>query len=652
MIFKRKGQNRPERRGLLARLARDEGGASMAIMTAALFPAIGAIGSAVDMGRLYMVRSQMQACGDAAALAGARAFNVDDGSPEDRDNQVEAYFYGNFPEDYMSVTGLTLDPPNTPERFRIVDDINVTTVSAQALVPMAFMQLFGVEPKLVTAVAQAEAQPRPLEVMVVLDNTGSMRANLPANSDGVVMTRMVALKESARSFVNILYQGGQERDEVALGFIAYDTTVNVGSILRSENIPVAPVPGFNANFTYTNPATGLPATYTAPLWSATNPLGWKGCVMADATVPNLGTDLSVQETGAWDITRTLPGEGGHPAVRPYFVPPMYVPDRKTAPTNAQMGDPSDAYYSPVLFKFVEPNNNLFRFDGADFNSAFGNALANSPAYRQTLYNWYIGLNQGAANNSNDVVVRNDATGSYISKQDVDGGAEYRIRYDRIPNKGAWSNPASSIVNPAGGSRDNINLDQTAWPSPNWQCPEPAVPVEYGRTRDFYNNHINNENGAIYPGNGTLHHAGLLWGYRLLVRDDVFQRNNPTNEEPRRALVFMTDGQTSVATGANGFSYPDRTYTWHGRFSDAAISTDAGDLAAQSERRFAKTCAALRREQNAPEVYIIALATTSAATLNMFQTCAPGRVYRTSDPDQLRQAFDDIASELVDLHLVE
>lgn len=636
--------------GLLRKLLRESRGATMAIVAIAMLPAIAAVGSAVDMGRIYMVRSQLQAGADAAALAGARAFNVDDGSDNDRDIQVDAYFSSNFPEGYMGTTDLTLEPEGAAERYQIVDDINLTTITAQATVPMAFMQIWGAQPVVVQAVARAEAQPRPLEVMVVLDNTGSMRFNLPADSHGVVKTRMVALKESARSFVNILYQGGQSRPEIALGFVNYDVTANVGTTLLAEaGVSVRSIEGFNAPYTYTDPISGASTTVTP----GTN-LSWRGCVMNDQTVRDLSADITVQDAGAWDITRTLPGEGLHPAVAPYYVPPMWVPNRSksstdtTRPTGA-----TDNYYDP---NGSEQNNNLFRLNGNSWSGANGKALANSPAYKNAFFQYYKWYSNGTSSAADDVIVRANGTdydptnAAHENQTTRLPIVDYTVNYNNIPEQGHWTDPTSGAINSSGGITDNINANRTPWPSPNWQCPAPAVKVAYGRTRTFYNDFIANSVAAIYPGNGTIHHAGLLWGYRLLVRDDKWSRTNPTTEEPRRALVFMTDGETALADDQNG--YKDRTFTWYGRYSENSIAADAGNFTTQSERRFAKICEAMRREANPPDVYIIALATTSAATLNIFNQCAgAGRVYRTSDPDELKAAFDDIASELVDLHLV-
>ena len=166
----------------------------------------------------------------------------------------------------------------------------------------------------------------------------------------------------------------------------------------------------------------------------------------------------------------------------------------------------------------------------------------------------------------------------------------------------------------------------------------------------YLSHIANQHGAIYPANGTIHHAGLLWGYRLLVRDDVFTRANPTTERPRRALVFMTDGVNEIGESQNG--YLDRTFTWYGRWSDSRIAANQSNSETQMLRRFEKTCANIQREANPPEIYIIALVANSSAIDTAFNNCAPGRVYRTSSTDELRRAFQDVAAELVDLHLIQ
>lgn len=610
------------------RLVADRKGSTLAMMAAGLIPVIAALGAGIDAGRLYLVKSQLQAGVDAAALAGARAFAVVDNSPAARNNQAQSYFYGNFASTYMGISSLELTP-----NFTTASGINITTVTARATLPMTFMRIFGFGPRTISAVAKAELQPRPLEVMVVLDDTGSMKANLSGGR-----TRMVALKEASTDFVNILHQGASSRRDLAMGFIGYDVTVNVGGLLPSTAINR--VEGFNSF------AAAAQYGFVVPGHASGNYLAWKGCVMADSTVKDVNNNRLTSEAGAWDLVRSLPGEGSHPRIDPYFVPPMYVPNAKA---NNGANSPTSSYYD--VFK-TEPGNNLYRIDRSSFGDAGADYLASTEIYRQYFYDYYIGLNNGDGNKGDDVIRRRN--GSYYEPSAANRAAnDWYVDWKRIPyyyNSSYWKDPTSAIVNPLGGSVDSGTKNTTPMPSPNWQCPEEAMPVIYGRSKSDYLNHIANQHGAIYPANGTIHHAGLLWGYRLLVRDDVFTRTNPTNEKPRRALVFMTDGVNEIGESQN--DYLDRTFTWYGRWSDQRISSNQANTETQMLRRFEKTCANIQRESNPPEIYIIALVANSNAIDTAFNNCAPGRVYRTSSTDELRRAFQDVAAELVDLHLIQ
>ena len=629
--------------GALRRLRGNRRGSAIAMMAAGLIPAIAALGSAIDAGRIYIVKSQLQTGVDAAALAGARAFSVSGTASNSRESQVAAYFSGNFPDTYMGVTNLKVAPA-----FTVIKDINTTTVVATATLPMSFMRLFGFMQQPVRATARAAINPHPLEVMMVLDNTGSLKANLPRDSNGVVKTRITALKDAAKSFNEILFQGSDTRKDLAMGYVMYDITVNVGKLLTDwRSSSVRQMFGFNDVVANTYGGT----------WPS-NKLGWKGCVFGDDTVKDLTATLTYRDLNAWDIDRTLPGEGAHPPVKPYFIPPMYVPQMPgNAVATGAKANPSSAYYSVAN---VEPNNNLYKLHPSYYDQMlnldfYGNQFANNP-YREAFYDAYIDLNDNAAKADNDVIVRADNGGFYDPSSNpwnftTRTGTQFRVRYDRIPQFNNWKDATEYTVNPLGGSVDDGARNKTEFPSPNWQCPEAATKVDYGRSRSFYDDVIDRQNAAIYPANGTLHHAGLLWGYRLLVRDDVFKRTPPRGqEEPKRALVFMTDGETALGTSQNG--YDDRTWTFYGNYADSPISSSRGGLIGQSERRFAKTCAALQAEDNAPKVYIVALTTTDRNTLAMFEQCAPGHVYQTSDTATLKAAFDDIASELVDLHLVQ
>lgn len=84
----------PSLRHRLTPILLDRRGSTIGIMATGLVASIGSLDSVIDAGRLYIVKSQLQAGVDAAALSGARAFGVNDNSPNSRSKQVKSYCDG------------------------------------------------------------------------------------------------------------------------------------------------------------------------------------------------------------------------------------------------------------------------------------------------------------------------------------------------------------------------------------------------------------------------------------------------------------------------------------------------------------------------------------------------------------------------------
>ncbi|UVI38323.1 pilus assembly protein TadG-related protein [Qipengyuania spongiae] len=591
------------------------------MMAIGLLTSLAATGSAIDIGRIYMVKLQLQAGVDAAALAGARSFSNTSSSDAGRDKQVDSYFAENFPDGYLGTTSVRPD-----RSFRVVDQTNVTTVSARASVPMAFMQIFGFSNTNLNATATAELQPRPLEVMVVLDDTGSMQTKDVGGG-----SRMDALKAAMHTFVDTLHAGRTSREDLALGFVTYNVTTNVGDILTEHGVAIEPMDGFTNIGTYTNGINGRG-----------NPLGWMGCVEDDATVQNLSSSPSTFEAGAWDIVSSLPGEettrGRHPAVRPYHYKPLSLLNN-SGDTYSSSADSVSKYvpkHTQSNTSDGRRNNHYLLSPGGDMSK--GQELANKAAYRQHFYDFYIGLNNGSATASDDVIV--SSGDGYF---DPASGGAWKVKYDRIPyigNSSYWAQPNPAYGYPLNSPRRINHTLKMA--TPNWQCPEPAMKISYGRQKSEYLNYVDYDNYAVMPASGTLHHIGLLWGYRLLARDDVFRRTNPyPDQKPIKALVFMTDGETSLSSEPTW-------YGAYGRLADRRLtdSTSTGNFQTQIMRRFAKVCEAAKRDDI--DVYIVSL----KANVGEFSTCAGDRYYRTSDAATINDAFGQIAVDLVDLHLTD
>jgi hypothetical protein len=657
----------------LERLRRDQRGATLPIMVVGLIAMIASVGSAIDIARVYITTSQMQAGADAAALAGANAFdNDDEEDPNGRYKQVIAYFKDNFPDGYMGVQRAPdVTPIDTTQallepEFTLANGISRTVVTASADLPMTFMHLFGMGPQRISVEAHAEFQPRPLEVMLVLDNTGSLQKPIGST------TKIEALKTAVRGFINVLYQGGQEaQPNLALGVINYTNQVNVGSLLRSASIGIEEIPGF----------TDVP-------WTASGGMAWKGCVANDETVNTaLNTGSLTVEAGAFDLTNTLPGEtppgGTKPManIRPMLMPPLWRPKSNTkttyqAPTlNALTG-----YYAPNN----SDTNNLY---GGAWTGAVnaGNAaaaaaankpgvqtLANNPAFKRFFYRYYIGMNNGAANNADDVITEvgggyydPESTGSFDPLTNT--GRSFDIRVDKIPNL-PFFKPTTAYV---------TTSNTTAMPSPNWQCPQPGLPITYNVVRKTYDDFINNQVWAILPANGTMHHTGFIWGWRILSRYDKFIRNKPAGSgHPVRALVFMTDGKSELGnwdttrseTNKDGVtthyvSSNDKNFTGYGSVNDRTITKkvdDNGAIRSAADDRFEKACAianshVFEDSKKTVQTYVVAInvgADIDPNSKKMLRGCGKDGYYLSETPDDLNAAFAQIARTLVDVHLTK
>jgi Flp pilus assembly protein TadG len=602
----------------------NKSGNVLAMMAAGMLPTIAAIGSAVDLARIYMVTIQMQSGVDAAALAGAKAFGNQSSTGQGRLQQVQTYFAENYLMDQVSGVRPTVIP-----RFETRDGRNVTTVTSTIDLPMVFMQIFGTTTRRIEVRAVAELRPKPIEVMVVLDNTGSMLA-----TDVGGGSRMDALKQAMRTFTDTLHQGASSRPELAMGFVTYNVTTNVGAILADAGVRIQNIDG------YTNVSN-----YTGGVNGRANPLGWMGCVENDVSVRDVSSDPTQFEDGAFDIRATLPGEvvNGRtmPPIRPYLYPPSSRLRTHAHTFSAGPRVATDFFPEHLQSDRGNGRSNNHYILSPNNDHTIGERLANTSAYRHFFYDFYIGLNANTSNTADDVIVRPD--GGYYDPALGRNGA-WVVNYTNVPylnDTRVWGQPNPIYGYPIPSNTrapSNLNMAQ-----PNWQCPEPAMPIQYGRAKQAYLDYINNENHPVMPASGTLHHIGFLWGYRILARDDVFRRSNPViGEEPIKALVFMTDGETSVNSAQH----------WYGaygalrerRISSNSTSTNAFET--QIMRRFSKVCQAAKSD--GITVYIVSL----KANVGEFSTCAGSRYRRTEDANTIQQAFQEIAVDLVDLHLTQ
>lgn len=246
---------------------------NFASMTAVMLPALlGAIGLAVDYGTMTTAHSKLQTAVDAAVLAASR---IND-KALDREEVFRNYLAGNL----AGQTRLA----NVVSSLEIDQGINYisTTGTASADVDL-FLAAFVGAGNRVSVSASAYESRNNLEVVMALDNTGSMGS-----------ARMKELRKAATSLTDILstvhMPDSEPKRVVKAALVPFVTAVNV----RGE--------GFDWSWidNYVDPATSLNKSYGArhhgsSFTPPTNHLelfkalgtAWKGCVEARAEPYNL-----------------------------------------------------------------------------------------------------------------------------------------------------------------------------------------------------------------------------------------------------------------------------------------------------------------------------------------------------------------------------
>src|SRR5216117_3632666 len=117
---------------------RSQRGVAFAYLGITLFALVGFTGLAVDLGRSYVVKSNLSKAVDAAALAAARRIGEGESAATAEATKI---FNANFPSGYLGVSSVQSPPQITFTTGS--DQAYVMNVSSSAVLPTTFMQILG-----------------------------------------------------------------------------------------------------------------------------------------------------------------------------------------------------------------------------------------------------------------------------------------------------------------------------------------------------------------------------------------------------------------------------------------------------------------------------------------------------------------------------
>ncbi|MCB1476848.1 MAG: hypothetical protein KDJ53_12490, partial [Rhodobiaceae bacterium] len=191
--------------GWLARFAHDTKGNVAVIFGVALVPMIALAGAAMDFSSAYNARAKLQVAADAAALAATRNY----GKSWSKRKQIAT--------DTFNQNLAALGVPDDVE-FSIVDEGRSHLVNATASKSTSLLGIVGIHNVPIAVEAMAMTPVASLEVVLVLDNTGSMGSS---NKIGI-------LRDSAENFVDMMETAAAIPGKtIKVGLVPFTTMVRL-----------------------------------------------------------------------------------------------------------------------------------------------------------------------------------------------------------------------------------------------------------------------------------------------------------------------------------------------------------------------------------------------------------------------------------------
>lgn len=179
-----------------------------------IFIVIPIVGLAIDVGILYAIKAKLQTATDGACLAAARGLSRGlslDAQKASATLTAERFFAANMPTSWMGLSAATpvVSFPAAPPKTTIVK------IDSSVVAPTYFMRILGKYN--VTLRANGAANRRDVNIMMVIDRSGSLGADCPA------------LRTAAISFVDSFVDG---RDK--LGLVTFGTTYRTDFALATD----------------------------------------------------------------------------------------------------------------------------------------------------------------------------------------------------------------------------------------------------------------------------------------------------------------------------------------------------------------------------------------------------------------------------------
>jgi Flp pilus assembly protein TadG len=568
---------------------------------------IGLVGLTVDFTRAQSIRNTMQNAVDGAALVAERSSNQ---SMDARTAAARAFFDAEVGDMAGNVTFNVVQLADGGHR-----------VDASTPMPMSLAGIISHEPWTIAVAAEAQANASPpIEVALVLDNTGSMSND------------MQALRDAASDLASDLLS--LDGDTVRVALVPFVAQVNIGNanahLAWVDQTGAAPYNGEiledrSIAYRARNTTVGSPS-YTGSECEAlsTTPAGY---------------------TGPYRITwrRGGGGAGG-------------------SSTRCYAWTPSDGISQLQLFDLITNDDWKgcveARPEPYDITDA-----EPSTANPETMFVPFFWLDtaDGYSNSYLTDSVGDISGATMTTSMGASSGSTLQQQQARMFNPFKYRNNSASLTSSPPSIR-----------GPNRGCPTPIVPLTSSNAT------IQTNVAAMrhWSGGGTNQAEGLAWGWRVLSPTAPFTEGeafNAARDNVRKVIVLMSDGEnTNVGSDpvmASDYSAYNHLGLWRDLDDGGVIGqliggilrgilppqyrrniSNSSNYVTYINSREAQLCTNIKN--SGIEIYTVIFRETDPATENLMRNCASttSHFYRADNAQELQQAFDAIGTGIGALRL--
>ncbi|WP_189426432.1 TadE/TadG family type IV pilus assembly protein [Devosia pacifica] len=587
---------------LVRRFARDDRGVFAVIFGLCAIAIIALAGSVVDFVSMQQARNRAQIALDAATLAlQPEIFRTNLTQAQIRE-RAQALVVERLADNRITaeIDTINVDVPNGSLFLQGTVDV-----------PMIFVSLVGVTHMEVPIYAEATRKNLALEVVMVLDNSGSMNDQ----------NRMTYLKQAASCATRILFydevnsttclpiNGTEKKENVKIGIVPFTTMVNVGSQYANASWVDRLGLASKTRDNFDND-DNMFSTFNGPVdrIALFGRIGtsWKGCMEA-RDYPFSTNDAAPSAADP----RTL------------FTPAFAVdePDGDNSYRNSYLDD--------------SPNSCRQMID----------ATCSCTVTVQRVCSWFGCWNDTVRNCSLSALGRTQSNSTCNCGNQNSGTRNCTIRVDKVellyPRE---RQERLCKYNPGNVISGN---------GPNDGCP--AARILALTTND---SSVVSAISAMEANGGTNIHQGTIWGYRALSPTAPFTEGVAYNEDATsKVMIVMTDGENTFYTANNinnarfnqAYGFPANQREGDGSSSDYSMARRMDTLLLES---------CTNAKNDGIKVYTIGLATGSTsnptAIRQLLRNCSSGTdyAYFPNQPNELQDVFLSIAGQLAQLRLAQ